>query len=61
MERNLLVSPFLKFIYFERERVQEGERAEREKQRENPKQALRHQCRARYGVGTHEPGDHDLS
>ena len=45
------------FILGERQHKQ-GRGREREK--ENPKQALHHQCRARCGARTHEPWDYDL-
>ena len=53
---------FLKFLLIlrERETAWAGE-VQREKERENPKQAPRYQCRARCGAQTHEPWDHDLS
>ena len=59
---NLLVLFFFKFIYlliYFRERAQVGK--EQEKERQNPKQALHHQCRARCGVQTHKLRDYDLS
>ena len=34
---------------------------QRERERENPKQAPCCQPRARHGAQSHEPGDHDLS
>ena len=51
---------FFKFIYFERGR--EGEDgAEREGERENPRQVPCCQHGAQYGAQTHELQDHDLS
>ena len=38
-----------------------GEGAERERERENPKQAPYCPCRARRGAQTHKPYDRDLS
>ena len=51
-----------KFIYFERDRdcMSEGG-AERGRERENPKQALHCQHRARCRVQTHKLRDGDLS
>ena len=51
-KKQTLFKDIFKFIYFERERAGE---AERRGGRENPKQALHHQHRARYGAQTHEP------
>ena len=39
--------------------VEEGQR-KRERERENPKQALHCQCRAQCGAWSHEPWDHNL-
>ena len=47
------LSFFLMFISFERETVQTGE-GQREREREDPKQALHCQCRAQYGARTHK-------
>ena len=47
---------FKVYLFFERERVGEGQRG---RERENPKQTLCYQPQNR--AQTHEPGDHDLS
>ena len=47
---------FFKFISLERERL-----TERDRERENGKQAPHCQRRTRSGAQTHEPRDHDLS
>ena len=47
-------------IYIERER-EWGLGGGRQRQKENPKQALCYQRRARGNAQTHEPRDHDLS
>ena len=57
---------FLKFIHSLRERERERERVQvggrqRLRKRENPKQALRCQHKARCGARTHEQSEHDLS
>ena len=44
---------FLSFLYFEREKASR-EGAEREMERENPKQALSCPCRVQCGTQTHE-------
>ena len=58
----LLVLFFFNVYFSERERERENwEGAEREEEREDSKQALSCQRRARCRAWTHEPGDHDLS
>ena len=54
------VNFFLFYCLFLRERESTGEE-ERERETEDPKQALRWQQRAQCGVQTHELWDHDLS